>query len=173
MHGRTLPPTTHDKSRVVPPIRQITPKNKKSKKLKFIDKAKQGVYIGVFKGAEFKNGLYFVIRPLLHWFLAWFLSEVSSIRQIVVGWIFGNIRPCIFILVGYMVHLANLCSHVMAHVSFSIACISNTNNQIIFLQDPWILVFCIFKCSTFIINEFHWCTRNSFSIPALKKSDML
>ena len=25
-HGRILPPTTHDKSRVVPPIRQITPK---------------------------------------------------------------------------------------------------------------------------------------------------
>ena len=70
IHGRILPPTTHDKLRVVPPIRQITPKNKKIKKLKFIDKAKQGVYIGVFKGAEFKNGLYFVIRPLLHCVLA-------------------------------------------------------------------------------------------------------
>ena len=65
-HGRTLLPATHDKSRVVPPIRQITPTNKNSKNIKFIDKAKQGVYIGVFKGAEFKNGLYFVIRPLLH-----------------------------------------------------------------------------------------------------------
>ena len=53
-----------------PPIRQITPKNKKFTKLKFIDEAKQGVYIGVFKGAEFKNGLYFVIRPLLHCVLA-------------------------------------------------------------------------------------------------------
>ena len=57
VHWRILPPTTHDKSRVVPPIRQIAPKNIKFKKLKFIDKAKQGVYIGVFKGAEFKNGL--------------------------------------------------------------------------------------------------------------------
>mgnify|MGYP001801389247 CR=1 FL=1 len=69
-HGRILPPTTHDKSRVVLPIRQITQKNKKSKKLKFIDKANQGVYIGVFKGAEFKNGIYFVIRPILHCVLA-------------------------------------------------------------------------------------------------------
>ena len=92
-HGRTLPPTTHNKSRVVHPIRQIVPKNKKIKQLKFIDKAKQGVYIGVFKCAEFKNGIYFVIRPLLHCVLALFLSKVSSIRQIVVGWIFGNIRP--------------------------------------------------------------------------------
>ena len=32
-HGRTLPPTTHDKSRAVPPIRQITPKNKKIQKI--------------------------------------------------------------------------------------------------------------------------------------------
>ena len=69
-HGRILPPATHDKLRVVPPIRQITPKNKKIKKLKFIDKAKQGVYIGVFKGAEFKNGFYFVIKPILHCVLA-------------------------------------------------------------------------------------------------------
>ena len=52
------------------PIRQITPKNKKIEKLKFMDKAKQGVCVGVFKDAEFKNGLYFVIRALLHCGLA-------------------------------------------------------------------------------------------------------
>ena len=34
--------------------------------LKFIEKAKQGVSIGVFKGAEFKNDRYFVLIPLLH-----------------------------------------------------------------------------------------------------------
>ena len=39
--------------RVVPPIRQITPKN--LKEIKLIDKAKQGVYTGVLKGAEFKK----------------------------------------------------------------------------------------------------------------------
>ena len=32
--------------------------------------AKQGVYIGVLKGAEFKNGLYFVLRVLLPGVLA-------------------------------------------------------------------------------------------------------
>ena len=47
LHGRILPPTTQNKSRVVPPISQITQKNKKFKKLKFTDKAKQVVYIGV------------------------------------------------------------------------------------------------------------------------------
>ena len=38
-------------------IRQITPKYKKMKNLKFIYKVKQSVYIRVFKGAEFKNGI--------------------------------------------------------------------------------------------------------------------
>ena len=86
---------THNKSRVVSPIREISLKNKNSKKIKFIDKVKQGVYTEVFKGAEFKKGLYFMTRPILHCVLAWFLSEVCSIRQILVGWPFGNIRPCI------------------------------------------------------------------------------
>ena len=40
-------------------IRQITPKYKKIKKLKFIGKVKQSIYIGVFKGAELKNGKLF------------------------------------------------------------------------------------------------------------------
>ena len=75
-------------------IRQIAPKYKKLKKLKIIDKVEQSVYIGVSKGAEFKNSIYFVLRSLLHCVWAWFLFEVSSIRQIVVGWIFRNIRPC-------------------------------------------------------------------------------
>ena len=47
-------------------IRQITPKYKKLKKLKIIDKVEQSVYIGVSKGAEFKNSIYFVLRSLLH-----------------------------------------------------------------------------------------------------------
>ena len=71
-------------------IRQITPKYKK---IKIIDKVEQSVYIGVSKGAEFKNSIYFVLRSLLHCVWAWFLFKVSSIRQIVVGWIFRNIRP--------------------------------------------------------------------------------
>ena len=41
----------------------------------------QSVYIGVFKGAELKNGSYVVLKSLLHCGLAWFLSEVSSIQQ--------------------------------------------------------------------------------------------
>ena len=47
--------------------------------------AKQGVYVGVSKGTEFKNGLYFVLRALLHCVLACLLSEVSPIWQKVVG----------------------------------------------------------------------------------------
>ena len=45
------------------PIRQITPK--KIYKI-IIHKVKQRVYIGGFKGAEFINGLYFVLRPFLN-----------------------------------------------------------------------------------------------------------
>ena len=30
----------------------------------------QGVYTEAFKGTEFKNGIYFVLRPLLHRFLS-------------------------------------------------------------------------------------------------------
>ena len=53
---------------------QLTTKSWKFEK-KFIDKAKQGVYTGVLKGAEFKNGLYFVLRPVFHFsFLMWALS---------------------------------------------------------------------------------------------------
>ena len=74
-------------------IRPISIKYKKIKKLKFTDNVKQSVYIEVFKDAEFKNGIYFVLRSFLHCASAWFLFGVSSIRQIVVGWIFGNIRP--------------------------------------------------------------------------------
>ena len=50
-------------------IRQIAPKYKKLKKLKIIDKDKveQSVFIGVSKGADFKNSIYFVLRSLLHW----------------------------------------------------------------------------------------------------------
>ena len=45
-----------------------------------------------FKGAEFGNGNYFVVRPLIHCVLGYFLSEVSSIRLIVMCWLFGNIH---------------------------------------------------------------------------------
>ena len=48
-------------------IRQITPKYKKiEKKFKIIEKVEQILYIGVSKGAEFKNSIYFVLRSLLH-----------------------------------------------------------------------------------------------------------
>ena len=61
--------TTHDSPQIAScpsKIRQITP-------------------IGVFMGAEFKNGLYCVLKPLLHCILAWILYTVSTIRQIVSG----------------------------------------------------------------------------------------
>ena len=50
--------------------RKLSPKSKKFQKVKAIDKVKQGVYRVVFKGVEFRNGLYFVLRPLLHRVLA-------------------------------------------------------------------------------------------------------
>ena len=62
IQGNILPPTTDDCLRVVIPIVQITQKNKM---FKYKDKAKQRVYTGVLEGAEFRNGLYFVLRPLL------------------------------------------------------------------------------------------------------------
>ena len=68
-----------------PKCGQITPKRK------FIYNANQGVYTGIFKSSVFK--IYFVLRPLLHCVLAWSLSWVSSVWQMVVGWIFGNICP--------------------------------------------------------------------------------
>ena len=40
------------------------------KNLKFLEIAKQGLYTGVCKSAEFKKGLYFVLEPLLHCVLA-------------------------------------------------------------------------------------------------------
>ena len=50
----------------LPPIRaNLTPKQKKIENLKFIDKVKQSVYIGDFKGAELNNGIHFVLRSLL------------------------------------------------------------------------------------------------------------
>ena len=67
-------------------IWQITPKYKK--KLKFIDMVKQRAYIRVFKGFEFKKCLYSLLRSLLHCVLPGFLPMVSSIQQIVLGWIF-------------------------------------------------------------------------------------
>ena len=51
--------TTHDSQ-----LRQTAEFNN----LKFIEKAKQGVYTGVFKGgAQLKNYLSFVLSPLLRW----------------------------------------------------------------------------------------------------------
>ena len=41
-------------------------KIKKFQKFKFIEKANQGVNTRVFKSAEFKNDLCYVLRPLLH-----------------------------------------------------------------------------------------------------------
>ena len=58
--------TTHEGLLVASPIRQLTEINKKNEKLK----VKQSVYIGVYKGAEFKNNIYFVLRSLLHCVLA-------------------------------------------------------------------------------------------------------
>ena len=64
------------------PVIQITPKNKTIEN----HKVKQGVclYRGL-EGAETKNGLYFVLRPLIHCVLAWFLFEGISTRQKVIG----------------------------------------------------------------------------------------
>ena len=45
------------------------------KKFKSIDMVKQKVVIGVFRHAESKSGLYFVLTLLLHRFLATFLSK--------------------------------------------------------------------------------------------------
>ena len=39
-------------------------------------------------GSELKSGFYFVFRRLRHFVLCWFLTKVSSIREIVVGWIY-------------------------------------------------------------------------------------
>ena len=50
--------------RVVPLIRQITPKNKKFKKLKLIDKVKQRVYVGVINDAKSKMDFIFVLGKL-------------------------------------------------------------------------------------------------------------
>ena len=49
--------------------------------------------MGVFKGAEFKNGINSGLRPFFHWVLSWFFYGVSLIWQMVVGWIFRNIHP--------------------------------------------------------------------------------
>ena len=63
-------------------------KNKKFKKLKFIDKAKQGACIGVLNSSELRNILFFTTSLCF----GKILSEVSSIQQIVVGWNYRNIR---------------------------------------------------------------------------------
>ena len=59
IQGRILPPATDDYSWVVPPIRHITPKNKKNWNQQFIDKV-QRVHIGVFMGSEFENDLHYL-----------------------------------------------------------------------------------------------------------------
>ena len=96
-------------------IRQITLKYKKIKNLKFIDKVEQSVYIRVFKSAEFKNGIYFVLGSLIHCVLAWFLSEVSSMRQIVVGWIFRNIPPWFDITTSPNAEQCSKCNVIAQH----------------------------------------------------------
>ena len=45
-------------------------RDEQEKSLKNSVLAKQGVCAWVFKGAEFENALYFVLRPLLHYVLA-------------------------------------------------------------------------------------------------------
>ena len=45
-------------------------------------------------GAKFKDSIYFVLGSFLHCVLSLFLSGVSSIRQIVAGWIFRDKHPC-------------------------------------------------------------------------------
>ena len=69
---------TYDLSRVVPLIRQLTPKIEKS---------------WDFQGCGAQNCAVLYAQTIAQLFLAWFLSEVSSIQQIVVAWIIGNIWP--------------------------------------------------------------------------------
>ena len=53
---------------------QTTQENKNLKKVKFIDKANQGVYSGVLNGTKFKIGHYFVFRQLLYALALFFVS---------------------------------------------------------------------------------------------------
>ena len=74
---------------------KITPKNEKVfKKLKFVVNAKQGVHIWIFKGAESKKWHLFCAKTTHSLCFGLVLSEVSSIPQIVVGRIPGNIHHC-------------------------------------------------------------------------------
>ena len=70
--------TTHNNPWVPPQVRKITPKNKKIKKISFIDRAQRGVYAGVFKWAGFQEGFCFVLRPLLHCVFTQFCPANSS-----------------------------------------------------------------------------------------------
>mgnify|MGYP001797490448 FL=1 len=71
--------TTHDSRQMAscPLFRQMAPKSKK----RF--------------PTVLRSKMDFMLRPLRHCVLAWFLFEVGSIRQIAVVGIFGNIWPCI------------------------------------------------------------------------------
>ena len=71
--------TTHDSRQMAscPLFRQMAPKSKK----RF--------------PTVLRSKMDFMLRPLLHCVLAWFLFEVGSIRQIAVVGIFGKIWPCI------------------------------------------------------------------------------
>ena len=94
----------------VPGARQLSPlevgeDNSKlePKKFKSIDMVKQKVVIGVFRHAESKSGLYFVLTLFLHRFLATFWSKHMTVlpvfRKTTTFWvklgsqIFQNIRP--------------------------------------------------------------------------------
>ena len=69
-------PTTHDQSRDIHPIRQMTPENEKMHSWIRPKESKTGV----LKGSE---SSYFELRPLLHWVFAW------------IEWIPRIILPCL------------------------------------------------------------------------------
>ena len=52
------------------PPNKVDSSEKIDKKFKLIQKVKQIVYVGVFKGADFKSGIYFVLRSVIHCVLA-------------------------------------------------------------------------------------------------------
>ena len=89
-----LQPMTGVESRVVPQlghIRQITPKYKK---LKFIDMDMCWVQKWHLFCAQITPSLSFGLISV----------HVSSIWQVVVGWIFGNIRPCFWVVASELAH---------------------------------------------------------------------
>ena len=90
---RILPTTTDNESRFVLQLSNQLRKIKQDKRIKFIDKAKKGVYTGVYQEATLKINFYFVLRSLIHFILALFCTKKAR-SQIVVGWTFWNIPPC-------------------------------------------------------------------------------